>query len=109
LANLSAEDFYVLLGKLRHVFAFGDEGKYLVPDEALTAFMSHCQKRLGEAYFRTPRTTITAFVNLLSVLEQNPNADWKELLGQVEVKRDEGAASDLAVESGSDELASFKL
>jgi hypothetical protein len=112
LAALSPEDFYVLLGKLRHVYACGDAAKYLLPDEALTHFMAHCHKRLGEAYFRTPRTTITAFINLLSVLQQNPQANWRELLGQVELTRDEGGAADLEVEkagNGDDELASFKL
>lgn len=80
LANLAPEDFYVLLGKIRHVYAGGDPAAYLVPDEALTGFMDHCARKIGEAYFRTPRTTITAWVNLLAVLEQNRGADWRALL-----------------------------
>ncbi len=83
LANLSQEDFYLLLTRLRNVFAAGDEAAYLLPDEALTAFMSHCSTRIGEAYFRTPRTTIKAFVDLLAVLEQNPGANWTRLVGEV--------------------------
>lgn len=113
LANLSPEDLYVLLGKLRHVYAFGDEAKYLLPDSALEAFMMHCQKRLGEAYFRTPRTTIAAFINLLCVLEQNPGTNWQTLLGQVEIEKDNCGANDLQVEtdnvSDHDEFAKFKL
>ncbi len=108
LASLTPEDFYVLLNKLRHVYAGGDTAKYLVPDEAIPAFMAHCAQRLGEAYFRTPRTTITAFINLLAILEQNPTADWTELLGHVAVEKDTGGAADTAVED-DDELASFKL
>lgn len=114
LASLSPEDFYVLLGKLRGVYAFGDPSKYLLPDEALTAFMDHCHKRIGEAYFRTPRTTITAFINLLAVLEQNPHAKWNELLGNVEVAKDENGSADIPVGSAGDtdgdiEFATFKL
>lgn len=114
LASLSPEDFYVLLGKLRGVYAFGDSSKYLLPDEALTAFMDHCHKRIGEAYFRTPRTTITAFINLLAVLEQNPHAKWNELLGNVEVAKDENGSADIPVGSagdtdGDNEFATFKL
>jgi len=113
LANLSPEDLYVLLGKLRNVYAFGDVAKYLLPDLALEAFMEHCQKRLGEAYFRTPRTTIAAFINLLSVLEQNPGTNWQTLLGQVEVEKDNGGANDLQVETDNlndnDGFANFKL
>ena len=108
LSSLTPEDFYVLLQKLRHVYAAGDTQKYLLPDEALPLFMKHCNQRLGEAYFRTPRTTITAFINLLAILEQNPGADWRTLIGGVEVARDSGGESDLNVEP-DDELATFKL
>jgi P-loop Domain of unknown function (DUF2791) len=85
LANLSPEDFYVLLLNLRNVYAGGDPSKYLLPDEALRAFMVHCSQRIGDAYFRTPRNTIKEFVNFLAVLEQNPGASWAELLGHIEV------------------------
>jgi hypothetical protein len=117
LAALTPEEFLVLLHKLRHVYAFGDSDRYLLADEALPAFMGHAQKRIGEAYFRTPRTTITAFVSLLAVLEQNPGTDWRQVLGSVDIIADNGAARDLSVEdekptvvtSADDELASFRL
>lgn len=118
LANLTPEDFYVLLGKVRHVYAGGDRAAYLVPDEALTGFMEHCARKIGEAYFRTPRTTITAWVNLLAVLEQNRSADWRSLLGQVEIAPDPGAAPDATTSTGEpgaapdtddDDLSTFRL
>ncbi|MBN3758073.1 ATP-binding protein [Paraburkholderia sp. Tr-20389] len=112
LAALTPEDFYVLLDKLRLVYAFGDASKTLVPEEAIPAFMAHCATRLGEAYFRTPRTTITAFINFLAVLEQNPSADWRELIGSMEIERDTGGAADIVNDAASDsddELASFRL
>lgn len=85
LANLSPEDMYVLLKRLRHVQAGGDPEQYLVPDEALQAFMRHCAERIGDAYFRTPRNTIKEFLNLLAVLEQNPTTRWEELVNAVEI------------------------
>jgi hypothetical protein len=85
LANLSQEDFYILLTRLRHVFASGDPGAYLVPDDALRTFMQHCADNIGDAYFRTPRATIREFLNLLAVLEQNPGVDWAALIGTVKV------------------------
>jgi hypothetical protein len=85
LANLAPEDLYVLLSKLRHVYAGGDPSRYLMPDEALTAFMAHCAHRIGDAYFRTPRTTIKEFINLLAVLDQNPGADWRAIIGQIDL------------------------
>jgi hypothetical protein len=85
LDQLSPEDFHVLLENLRHVFASGEPAKYLVPDEALDAFMAHCRQQIGDTYFRTPRTTIKAFCDLLSLLEQNPDRDWREVLGHTTV------------------------
>jgi hypothetical protein len=114
LQSLTPEDLMVLLSNIRSVFAYGEPSKYLVPDEALTAFMDHCNKRIGEAYFRTPRTTVKAFVQLLSVLEQNPSANWEERLGKVQIAAD---APDLGApmepdpkqNGGDDELTSLRI
>lgn len=108
LSALTAEDFYLLLGKIRHVYAGGNPERHLLPDPAIASFMEHCANRIGDSFFRTPRTTITSFINLLAVLEQNPDADWKDILGQVDVAADTGGNDDLAVQP-DDELASFKL
>jgi len=96
LNNLCPEDLYILLGKIRHVFAYGKLADYFLPDEALKAFMQHCSKRIGDAYFRTPRNTITSFVNILSVLEQNSQTSWQDILGTVEIKPDINPDLDLA-------------
>lgn len=108
LSSLTPEDFYVLLQKIRNVYALGDPAKHLIPDQGIFSFMEHCANRIGDTYFRTPRTTITSFVNMLAVLEQNPTTDWMQLLGGLEVAADSGGAADLKVEE-DDELASFKL
>lgn len=112
LSQLTKEDLFVLLSNIRNVYALGDPAKHLVPDEALEAFMHHCSNRIGDAYFRTPRNTVTAFVSLLSVLEQNAGASWRDLLGAVEIPSDRNP--DLILESSDeiaddDDLASFKL
>ncbi|MGC5016338.1 ATP-binding protein [Streptosporangium sp. DT93] len=124
LAALTQEDLYVLLAKLRHVHAGGDPTRYLLGDEALPAFMHHCSGRIGEAYFRTPRTTIKAFCDLLAVLEQNPGVDWRQILPSVELaleanpdlaplEEDHSAATPAWVtqggRAGDDDLASFRL
>jgi hypothetical protein len=110
LQNLSPEDLYVLLGNIRHVFAGGDPKKHLVPDEALEGFMAHCEERIGEAYFRTPRTTIKQFVNLLSIIEQNPGTDWRSLVSEIEPERDSPPGPSEIVDQDDDgELASFRL
>ena len=107
LSNLTPEDMFVLLANIRRVM---QEEEASLPDAALTAFMEHCSDRIGDAYFRTPRNTVTAFVNMLSVLEQNPDVDWQTLLGSVDVAEDGGDdMSGLAEDEANDELASFKL
>jgi hypothetical protein len=101
LGNLTPEDVFVLLTKLRHVFAAGDPSRYLVPDDALTAYMAHCSARLGDAYFRTPRDTVRGFLDLLALLEQHPDVHWAALIGKVDLVP--------AGEAGDDELTSFRL
>ncbi len=111
LANLAPEELLILLRNLRHVFAAGDASKYLVPDEALAAFLAHCSKRIGDAYFRTPRNTIKAFVDLLAVLEQNQALQWTQLIEQVHLEEERNTDMPvIGVEgSGEDELATFQL
>ena len=108
LIALTQEDFYVLLHKLRGVFAFGDPAKYTLPEEGIPAFMQFVSQRLGAEYFRTPRTTITSFIDLLSVLESNPGAEWRTLLGGISVQPDHGGDGDIALET-EDDLTTFKL
>ena len=88
LSSLTKEELYLLLVNLRHVFAGGNEEKYLVPDEALLAFLHHCANKIGDSYFRTPRTTIKSFLDLLSVLEQYPNYKWNDIIASVDIQQD---------------------
>lgn len=116
LQNLSPNELYVLLDNIHRVFRGSDDGARILPDEALPAFMAHCQERVGDAYFRTPRNTVIAFVHLLSVIEQNPGADWQTLLGKVEVRPDAGDSHEEIIDDeaaaerkSDDDLAAFKL
>lgn len=116
LASLTKEELYVLLQNLRHVFAYGDTKKYLVPDPALNAFLVHCSNKIGDSYFRTPRTTIKSFLDMLSLLEQYPQYKWSDILESVNIEKDHeesGINTDLGHsqigKDIDDEFASFKL
>lgn len=85
LANLSPEDFYILLSNLRNVQAAGNQDAHLISDGGLTAYMEHCSNRIGDAYFRTPRNSIKGFLDLLAVLEQNPDKVWTDLIDSIEI------------------------
>jgi hypothetical protein len=80
LQNLTPAESLVLLKNIRMVFADGDPGKFLVPDEALPAFMNYCDLKIGWSHFRTVRSTVKAFVDLLSLKEQHPGVNWEILL-----------------------------
>ncbi|MBF0427792.1 MAG: ATP-binding protein [Magnetococcales bacterium] len=116
LANLSQEEMFALLLNIRHVFAAGDQNRYLVPDEALNSFMAHCSQRIGEAYFRTPRNTIRAFIDFLSVQEQHPEMFWKSLIRDITLPNESNPdlaplpneSGELPGDSGSD-LVNFRL
>lgn len=121
LANLSPEELYVLLTKLRFVHAHGDPDAQVLPDDALKAFMEHCHQRIGARYFQTPRNSIKSFVQLLFVLEQNTGASWQDLLGSVEVSDDSipdleplpaeeiPEGGDAPPAASNDDLATFRL
>jgi hypothetical protein len=117
LQNLTPEDLFVLLRNIRHVHAYGDSTKYIVPDEGLTAVLQKASETLGAEYYKTPRDVVRSFVGLLNVLEQNPGRKWQDFLDQGLVKP---ADKPLSVEEeiarrvpptpdNEEDLASFKL
>ena len=109
LASLTPEELYILLKNLRHVYAEGDEEKYLVPDESLKAFLQHCSQTIGDAYFRTPRNTIKAFLDMLAVIDQNPQIAWHSLISSVAINEDKPSDVELETEDNEDGFADFKL
>ena len=123
LANLSPEELLVLLRNIRHVHAYGDPAKYIVPDDALVAVLQKASETLGAQYYKTPRDIVRSFVGLLNVLEQNPSKKWGELLTpsllkpsekplsvEEEVSREAAAPVISATPAAPNgDLASFKL
>ena len=109
LASLTPEELYILLKNLRHVYAEGDETKYLVPDESLKAFLNHCSQTIGDAYFRTPRNTIKAFLDMLAVIDQNASIKWNDLVESVSIDEDKPSDVEVDVIEDGDEFADFKL
>lgn len=89
LQNLSPEELFLLLGNIRNVFSGRDQGRQLIDDQGMTAFMQHCNQIIGAAYFRTPRETVRGFVNLLSMLEQYPDKTWRDFIDNLTISKDE--------------------
>jgi hypothetical protein len=109
LNSLTPEECYVLLTNVRRVHAAGDEAKAaaVLPDEAIVAYLESCARRMGAAYYQTPRETIKDFVGLLNVLAQNPGADWRALIGQIQTTKVQTEDPAAAAGGGKDKAASF--
>jgi P-loop Domain of unknown function (DUF2791) len=120
LESLSPEDLFVLLHNIRSVDALGDASKFVINDQGLTQFMSHCARALGADFYLTPRDAVKSFVGLLSVIKQNPGTSWETLLAHTAVERtedpeaagpvlDEDDATNRAPKKAEDDLATFSL
>ncbi len=121
LANLSPEDLFVLLHNIRVVFALGDPARFLVDDNGIKQFMSHCASTLGAEFYLTPRDAVKGFVQLLSIIEQNPGSTGQTVLNEMRIDRsadpeagppdpdDEPPSGAAAAKPSDDDLASFKL
>lgn len=123
LANLKPEDIFVLLKNITNVFMSGNGTELKVDDRTIEEFLMHCSKNIGDAYFRTPRNTIKAYTDLLTILQNHPNINWESLLGGVTIAQDvdmdkieeewidENKGETQTIDNGSDEddLSTFKL
>lgn len=106
---LTPEDCFVLLCNIRKVCAGGESSRYLIPDDGIKEYLRHCSERMGAAYFQTPRDTVKDFVGLLKVLEQNPSANWRDLLGSPDVSSEPAREAGQGRPSESGDLTEFKL
>lgn len=110
LQSLSQEELLLLLRKIRTIYDVGRE-RTIIDDEGIMAFMTHCFRKVGEAYFRTPRNTVKAFVQLLSVLDQNEGTRWSDFIESLVVAKDDGRVAETTLEAGAadDDLTTLAL
>jgi hypothetical protein len=109
LDSLTPEELFILLKNLRHIYAQGNVEDYLIPDASLAAFLKHCSQKIGDAYFRTPRNTIKAFLDMLSVIEQNPTITWDSLIEAVAVTDERPSDVEGLASTENDKFADFSL
>jgi hypothetical protein len=57
-----------------------------VTDTDIQQFMEELFNKPGANEFLTPREVIRDFLNILSIIRQNPNVDKKKLFGDLEIK-----------------------
>ena len=96
LEPLSYEELFVLLTRLQEIHGahYGQASR--LGEAELTLFLQEAVNRLGAAELLTPREVIRDFITLLNLLEQHPELDFKQLLGEMDFHKDENKDDDLA-------------
>lgn len=86
LLPLNNNEIFVLLKKLKAIFELNYNITVDVTDEDITSFMEALYNKPGANEFLTPREVIRDFLNVLSIIRQNPSIDKDQLFGDIEVK-----------------------
>ena len=86
-----------------------DSAIYQKHFENLSKFQCTKVETIGDAYFRTPRNTIKAFLDMLAVIDQNPSISWDSLIAKLDIVEEKPSDVELDIESEEDGLADFKL
>lgn len=86
LMPLNNNEIFVLLKKLKAVFELNYNITMDVNDEDVRLFMEELYNKPGAHEFLTPREVIRDFLNVLSIIRQNPNINKQQLFGDIQVK-----------------------
>ena len=86
LIPISHNEIFVLLKNLKEIFDFNYRTNISVTEQDIVFFMEEIYNKPGASEFLLPREVIRDFLNILSVLRQNPNVTFKQLVGDLEVK-----------------------
>ncbi len=85
LAPLNHNEIFVLLKKLKEIFDINFEVNINITDDDIQMFMEEMFNKPGADEFLTPREVIRDFINILSILRQNPGADKRSLISAIEI------------------------
>jgi hypothetical protein len=85
LVPLNHNEIFVLLKKLKEIFDTNFNVSININDNDIQSFMEELFNKPGASEFLTPREVIRDFLNILSILRQNPSADKKTLISDIEI------------------------
>lgn len=95
LMPLNATEIFVLLQKLKQVFDINYKTNVDITSEDIQLFMEELFNRPGASEFLTPREVIRDFLNIMSILRQNPGFDKAKLFADIEVKDERPVEEDV--------------
>ncbi|MDQ0109449.1 hypothetical protein J2T02_004593 [Chitinophaga terrae (ex Kim and Jung 2007)] len=89
LMPLSHTEIFVLLQNLKQIFDFNYKTNIDVTALDIQLFMEDMFNKPGAKEFLTPREVIRGFLNMLSIMRQNPGLDKRRFIGDLEVKNED--------------------
>lgn len=99
LQMLSQEEMYILVEKLLHIHAQLYRYEPRLSHEDLVYFLTVEYNRVGAESHITPREIIRDFIELLNILQQNPQKSISELLGDNSFELAKGGLSEEEIHS----------
>ena len=93
LDKLTPEEYFQLFRNIRMVFANGVKNNFLITDNDIQLFLKNMYNQLGSEEHMTTRDAIKHFVQILSILEQNPGVTFNKVFSPSETNsgsRDDG-------------------
>jgi hypothetical protein len=85
LLPLSHDEIFLLLEKLKAIFDFNYQTQLDISDNDIHLFMEELFNKPGADEFLTPSTVVRDFLNILSLLRQNPTLDKNQLFKQISI------------------------
>ncbi len=85
LLPLDHNEIFVLLKRLKEIFDFNFSVTIDVTDEDIHQFMEELFNKPGADEFLTPREVIRDFLNILSLIRQNPGLDKQKIFGELTI------------------------
>lgn len=78
---LTPLEIFVLLQRIREIHGLHYNYEPTVTDKELEYFLNEIRKRLGATQLMTPRDAVRDFIAVLNILQQNPGATFKTIVG----------------------------
>lgn len=101
LMPLNNNEIFVLLKKLKEIYNTNFDVDISINNDDIQLFMEEMFNKPGADEFLTPREVIRDFLNILSILRQNPEADKRSLISDIEIS---DKRTELSLVDGIEEL-----
>jgi len=106
---LNSNQLFQLVERVGNIFELDESIKKITDQNMIKSFLEFCGEKLGADLFTSPRNIITQFLNLRRVLEDDPSANWEELLKtKVKIKPDLDE-NEFSENNSNSELQEFTL